>query len=129
MAATKSQGKSFTLFMVGLTAACAGIAYFTTGVGKVALLIGLVAVAISLFEFFKIKPLEGRTGAGAQPAALKLAGVVVVLLGWVVVLLGLHLTAGVGGRMVMSIIGIAISLGGIFFLLAPASSKNAIWKA
>ena len=129
MAATKSQGKTFTLFMVGLTAACAGIAYSTTGIGKVALVVGLVSVAVSLFQFFKIKPLEGRTGMESQPAALKLAGVLVVLFGWFVVLFGLHLTASVGGRMVTSILGLAISLAGICFVLAPAVSKHAIWKA
>jgi uncharacterized membrane protein len=131
MAATKTQGKTFMLFMVGLTGACAGIAYSTTGAGKVALGIGLIAVAVSLFEFFKIKPLEGRIGVGPvpQPTVLKLAGILVVLLGWLVVLFGIHLTGGVGGRMVTSILGLAISLGGICFVLAPAMNKNAIWKA
>ena len=129
MAATKSQGSAFTLFMAGLTAACAGIAYFTVGFGKVSLILGLIAVAYSLFSFIKIKPLEGKVALGAQPAAAKLAGIVVVLLGWLVVLFGLHVTAGVGGRMAASIIGLLISLGGIFFILAPAASKNAIWKA
>ena len=37
MAATKSQGRDFALFMVGLTAVCAGIAFFSSGVGKLAL--------------------------------------------------------------------------------------------
>jgi hypothetical protein len=129
MAATKSQGSAFTLFMSGLTAACAGIAYFSLGSGKVALILGLIAVAYSLFSFLKIKPLEGKVAVGAQPAAMKLAGVVVVLLGWLTVLFGIHVTAGVGGRMVTSIVGLAISLAGIFFILAPAVSKNAIWKA
>jgi hypothetical protein len=129
MAATKSQGRSFALFMVGLTAACAGIAYSTTGIGKVALLAGLIVLAISLYGFFKVKLLEGRTGTGPQLAVLKLAGVLIVLLGWAVVLFGLHLTAAVGGRMVLSIIGLAISLAGIFFVLAPAASKHAIWRA
>jgi uncharacterized membrane protein len=94
-----------------------------------ALAVGLVAVALSVFGFFKIKPLEGKTGMGPQPAVLKLAGVAVVLLGWLIVLFGLHLTASVGGRMSTSIIGLAISLAGIGFVLAPAASKNAIWKA
>ena len=129
MAATKSQGKDFTLFMVGLTAVCAGIAFFSSGAGKVALVLGAVAVVVALWGFFKIKPLEGKTGVGAQPAVMKLIGVAVVLLGWLTVLFGLHLTASVGGRMMTSIVGLAISLAGIFFVLAPAVSKNAIWKA
>jgi hypothetical protein len=129
MAATKSQGKDLTLFMAGLTAVCAGIAFFSSGAGKVALLLGAVAVVVALWGFFKIKPLEGKTGIGPQPAVMKLIGVVVVLAGWLFVLLALHLTASVGVRMVTSVVGLAISLAGIFFVLAPAVSKNAIWKA
>jgi hypothetical protein len=129
MAATKSQGKDFTLFMAGLTAVCAGIAFSSSGAGKVALILGAVAVVVALWGFFKIKPLEGKTGGGTQPAVMKLIGVAVVLLGWLTVLFGLHMTASVGGRMTTSIVGLAISLAGIFFVLAPAVSKNAIWKA
>ncbi len=129
MAATKSQGKDFTLFMAGLTAACAGIAFFSSGMGKVALLLGAIAVVVALWGFFKIKPLEGKTGTGPQPAVTKLIGVAVVLAGWLFVLFALHLTASVGVRMVTSVLGLAISLAGIFFVLAPAVSKNAIWKA
>ena len=62
MAATKSQGTNFTLFMAGLTAVFAGIAFFDSGVAKLALMVGSVAVVVSLWGFFKIKPLEGKTG-------------------------------------------------------------------
>ncbi len=68
MAATKSQGRAFTLFMAGLTTACAGIAYFASGSGKLALLVGAVALAASLFMLHRIKPLEGKIAIGAQPA-------------------------------------------------------------
>jgi len=129
MAATKSQGSRFTLFMAGLTTLCAGIAFSDTGGGKSALVVGLVAVVASLWGFFKIKPLEGETGNGPQPAVMKLIGVAVVLGGWLFVLFGLHLTAGIGGRLFTSIVGFAVSLAGICFILAPAVNKNAIWKA
>ena len=79
MAATTSQGKQFTLFMVGLTAVCAGIAFFASGTAKVVLIAGAIVLAISLWGLFKIKPLEGKTGGGAQPAVTKLIGVAVVL--------------------------------------------------
>ena len=62
MAATTSQGKNFTLFMVGLTAVCAGIAFSDSGVAKVVLIVGALILAISLWGLFKIKPLEGKTG-------------------------------------------------------------------
>ena len=129
MAATKSQGKDFTLFMAGLTAVCSGIAFSSSGAGKAALVLGAVVLIVGLWGLFKIKPLEGKTGGGTQPAVMKMIGVAVVLLGWLTVLFGLHLTAGVGGRMMTSVVGLAISLAGIFFVLAPAVSKNAIWKA
>ncbi len=128
MAATKSQGRKLTLFMAGLTAVCAGIAFSPSGSAKVALILGAASVGVALWGFFRIKPLEGKTGDGPQPAVMKLVGVAVVLGGWLFVLLGLHMTAGVGARMMTSIVGFGISLAGIFFVLAPAVSKNAIWK-
>jgi hypothetical protein len=129
MAATKSQGKSFTLFLVGLTAVAVGIANLSDGPGKVALLIGLLIFAASFWQFFKIKPLEGKIALGSQPAGLKLAGLAVVLLGWFVVLGGLFATSSVGGRLFASILGLAISLVGVLYILPTAASKNAIWKA
>lgn len=129
MAATKAQGTTFTLFMGGLTAACAGIAYFSSGAGKGALGLGLICLAVSFARFLKIKPLEGKTAEGVQPTVVKLAGVGAALLGWLIVLFGLHLTASVAGRMATTIIGFAISLVGVLYFLPKASSKNAIWKA
>lgn len=128
MAATKSQGKEFTLFLCGLTATCAGIAFFSSASAKVALVLGIAALAVSLWGFFKIKPLEGKTGTTPQPAVMKLIGVLVVTGGWLFVLLGLHLTASVGGRLATSIVGFAVSIAGIFYILVPAVNKNAIWK-
>jgi len=129
MAATTSQGKTFTLFMVAITAACAGIAYFSTASGKLALVIGLLGLGISALSFIKIKPQEGKTGYRPQPLALISAGVVSVLAGWGVVLFGIHLTSSVGGRMVTSLLGLAISLVGMLVLLPMAANKNALWKA
>jgi hypothetical protein len=129
MAATKSQGKSFTLFLVGLTAAAVGIANLSEGAGKVALLIGLLIVAVSFWQFFKLKPLEGAIALGSQSAGLKLAGLAVVLLGWFVVLGGLVATASVGGRLFASVLGLAISFVGVLYILPTVASKNAIWKA
>jgi len=128
MAATTSQGKAFTLFMTGLTAATAGIAFFSSAGGKGIFFLGLVVLAVSMGMFFKIKPLEGKVALGSQPAVMKLIGVVLALGGWVVVLFGLHLTASVSGRMITSLIGFAITLVGVLYVLPTAASKNAIWK-
>jgi uncharacterized membrane protein len=129
MAATKSQGRAFTLFIVGLTGATAGLAYVSSGSGKLALVVGLAAIAVSFAGFLKIKPLEGKVAVGAQPALLKLVGVAVIALGWLTVLFGIHLTPSVSGRMVTTLIGLAISLVGVLVILPIASNKNAIWKA
>ncbi len=129
MAATTSQGKSFTLFIVGVTVAAAGLAFIATGIAKLALVAGVAIIAFSFFSFFKIKPLEGPTAEAKQPAALKFAGLAVVLLGWAIVLVGLHLTPSVTGRMVSTLLGLAISLVGILVILPIAANKNAIWKA
>jgi hypothetical protein len=129
MAATKSQGRAFTLFLAGITVACAGVAYFSSGSGKAAFIFGLIVVAVSFGMFLKLKPLEGKTAESLQPLALKLIGVAVVLLGWLTVLFGLHATASVSGRMATTIIGFAISLVGALYILPMAANKNAIWKA
>lgn len=129
MAATTSQGKSFTSFMVGITVTAAGIAYFSSGLGKVACVIGLIIVAASMASFLKIKPLEGKTGTTPQPIALQLAGVGSVALGWIIVLFGIHLSSAVGGRLATTLIGLGVSLIGVLYFLPAAARKNAIWKA
>jgi hypothetical protein len=129
MAATTSQGKSFALFIAGLTAAAAGIAFVTSGMGKLDLVVGVGSLAVAFVAFFKIKGLEGETAATAQPMLLKLGGVCVSVLGWLIVLIGLHLTASVGGRMTTTVIGLIISLVGTIGILPIAANKNAIWKA
>jgi hypothetical protein len=129
MAATASQGKSFTLFMVAITAAAAGVAFFSTGAGKLALVVGLIGLAISAISFIKIKPEEGKTGSVLQPVVLQLAGVASVLAGWLVVLFGIHAASSVSGRLFTTLLGLVISLLGVVVLLPAAANKNAIWKA
>ena len=127
MAATKQQGGAFTLFLVGLTVTCIGIAA-SGGMGKLELLVGIVLLVISCWRFFQLKPLEGKIALKSQPAVTKLIGLIVVLLGWGVVLFGLHLTDSVGGRLTTSVIGLVVSLAGVLFILPTACNKNAIWK-
>ena len=129
MAANKGQGRSLALFLIGLTAAGAGLGVLSGGMGMAVLLIGSVILLFSLWRFFQLKPLEGKISLGPQPAATKLVGVLVILAGWVVVLFGPHLTASVGGRMVTSLVGIVIILAGMLGILPGACNKNAIWKA
>ena len=67
MAATKSQGKDFTLFMVGLTAVCAGIAFFSSGAGKVALVVGAVPLRCSLGASSRSSPSKARPETARNP--------------------------------------------------------------
>src|SRR5579863_1176954 len=129
MAATTSQGKTFTLFMVAITVAAAGLAYVSTGGGKAALVVGLIGVAASLGYFLKIKPLEGKAAVADDPVVLKFAGIVCALGGWLIVLYGIHLSSSVSGRLATTLLGLAITLAGVIGLLPAAARKNAIWKA
>ncbi len=129
MAANKGQGRSVSLFLVGLTTACAGLGLLSGGMGSIVLLVGIAVLAVSLWQFFQLKPLEGKIALGSQPAVAKFLGVLVVIAGWAIVLFGLHLTPSVGGRLVTSIVGLAIILAGILYILPTACNKNAIWKA
>jgi uncharacterized membrane protein YphA (DoxX/SURF4 family) len=117
------------MFLAGLTVACAGLACFSSGIGKVALVVGLIILAATFFKFLQLKPLEGKVALGAQPAGMKLVGVLVTILGWLIVLFGLHIASGVGGRMVSTIVGMIVSLVGVLGILPAACNKNAIWKA
>lgn len=128
MAANKSQGNYFTLFLVAITALCAGLAYFSSGLGKLFLIIGVIGTLASLLGFLKIKPLEGKAALNASPLGLKLAGAFVAALGWVLTLFGLHLTQSTGGRLIFALLGICVTLFGIIFILPAAFNKNAIWK-
>ena len=68
MAATKAQGRAFTLFMGGLTAAAPESHSSHPAAARWLWFLALAVVAFSLFRFLKIKPLEGKVALGAQPA-------------------------------------------------------------
>jgi len=128
MAANKSQGSYYTLFLVGATVLCAGI-YLGGGMGKLLLLVGAIGFIASLFGMLKVRSLEGPTAMKPGPGAMKLAGAAVVLLGWGITLFGMHLTPSVGGRIITALVGIAVSLFGIVVVLPGAFNKNAVWKS
>ena len=129
MAANTGQGRSFAVFLVGMTVACAGVYSLSTGMGKLLLLLGLVIMVASLFGFLKLKSMEGKPAMRPSPMVMKLVGAFIAAFGWVVTLYGMHLTDSVGGRMAFALIGIAVSLFGIIYVLPAAFNKNAIWKA
>lgn len=126
MAANRSQGSYYTLFLVAATVLCAGI--FFSGAGKVLLIIGAVGILASLFGMLKIKPLEGKTAMKPSPLGMKLFGACLAALGWIITLFGMHMTPSVGGRLILSLVGIAVSLFGMLVVLPAAFNKNAVWK-
>lgn len=129
MAATTGQGRSFTTFIVGLTGLCAGIAYFSTGLGKFIAVAGALVVMMSLLSFLKLKPLEGKPAQKAGSGTMKLMGAFVSAFGWILILVGLHVVTGTSGRIVLGLVGIAVSLFGIIYILPTAFNKHAIWKS
>ena len=55
-------------------------------------------------------------------------GLIVTLLGFVIAVMGLGMTSSVNMRMIMALVGIAVSLFGIMGLINTAYNKNAIWR-
>jgi len=125
MAANTGQGRGFVTFLVGFTVTCAGL-YLSN---KLLWGVGLIVVLVSLFQFLKLKPLEGKTAQKASSTTMKLVGAFLAALGWVITLYGLRLVAGTNGRIVLALVGIGVSLFGVIYVLPTAFNKNAIWKA
>ena len=59
---------------------------------------------------------------------MALAGVVITFLGFLISVMSLGMTTSVSGRMVMVLIGLAVSLIGIIGVINRAVLKNAIWR-
>jgi hypothetical protein len=129
MAANKSQGSYYTLFLVGATVLCAGIFEFSSGLGKLLLLVGAVVLVGSLFGMLGVKSQEGKTAMPVSAMSMKLLGAAAAALGWVITLFGMHITPSTGGRIVLALVGIAVSLFGIIVILPAAFNKNAVWKS
>jgi hypothetical protein len=57
-----------------------------------------------------------------------IAGVIVTLLGFIIAVASVGMSTSVGGRMVIVLIGLAVSLVGIIGLINPAFQKKAAWR-
>ena len=128
MAASKSQGSYFGVFLVGGTLLCAGVAYFAGGLGKLLLLLGAVLLVASAVGFYKIKRLEGETAVLPSPEIMKWIGAGVATLGWLVTIGGLQIVTSNGGRIFVALLGIGLSLFGMLYVLPTAFNKTAFWK-
>jgi hypothetical protein len=129
MAANKSQGSYYSMFLAAATVFCAGIVYLGSGSGKLMLIVGAAGLLGSLFGMLKVKPLEGKTALKPGPGVMKLVGAGVCALGWLITLFGMHITPSTAGRIVLALVGIGVSLFGMIVVLPAAFNKNAVWKS
>src|SRR5579863_6557084 len=113
MAANRSQGSYYGLFLVAAIVLCAGIFRWSSGMGKLLFLVGAVGVISSLLGMMSIKSLEGKTALKPSPLGMKLMGAGCSALGWLITLFGMHLTPSTAGRIILALVGIGVSLFGI----------------
>ena len=59
---------------------------------------------------------------------MALVGVIITFLGFVIAVMSVGMTSSVGGRMVMVLIGLAVSLIVIIGVINKAFMKNAVWR-
>ena len=59
---------------------------------------------------------------------MAILGLIVTLAGFAIAVASLGMSSSVSGRMVIVLVGLVVSLGGIFGMINPAFQKNAIWK-
>ena len=59
---------------------------------------------------------------------MAIAGLIITLLGFLISVFSLTATSSTTGRLVVVLIGLAVSLVGIIGVLNPAYMKNAIWR-
>jgi hypothetical protein len=59
---------------------------------------------------------------------MALAGIVVTFLGFLISAASVGVMSATGGRLVVVLVGIAVSLFGIMGMINPAYQKTALWK-
>ena len=59
---------------------------------------------------------------------MAIVGVIVTFVGFLISVMSLGMTSSVGGRMVMVLIGLVVSLIGIIGIINRAFQKNAVWR-
>ena len=57
-----------------------------------------------------------------------LVGIAVTVLGFLISLVSLGVTSSVNGRLLMVLVGLAVSLAGVIGIVNRAYLKNPIWK-
>ncbi len=57
-----------------------------------------------------------------------IAGILITLLGFLISVASVGFMSNVGGRLIVVLVGLAVSLGGIIGVLNPAYLSKAIWR-
>jgi hypothetical protein len=60
---------------------------------------------------------------------MRIVGVVLALVGWLIPVVGLTITQSTSARFILALLGIAVTLFAIMGVLNKAHLKNAIWKS
>ncbi len=55
-------------------------------------------------------------------------GIVITLVGFLIAMLSPGLASGTSSRLILVLVGIAVSLAGIMGVINPAYQKHAVWK-
>ncbi len=66
--------------------------------------------------------------AKSKEGAVVFLGIAVTLAGFLIAVSGLGAAAAVGGRMILTLLGIAVSITGIIGVINRVYLRNAIWK-
>lgn len=59
---------------------------------------------------------------------MAIAGLIVTFVGFLIAVASLGMSSTVSGRMVMTLLGLMVSLGGIIGLINPSFQKKAVWR-
>jgi hypothetical protein len=59
---------------------------------------------------------------------MAIAGLIVTLLGFLISVFSVSVSSSTSGRLIIVLIGLAVSLGGIIGLVNPAYMKDANWR-
>ena len=59
---------------------------------------------------------------------MAIAGIIVALLGFLISVFSVSLSSSTSGRLIIVLVGLAVSFGGIIGLLNQAYMKNANWR-
>ncbi len=129
MGANSTQAIAVLLFLVGFTVLAGGFA----GGGIPLTLLGLVLIGVSCFFFMKCKTWENKrpirqAWIDSRRNQMTIAGIVVTFAGFLIALFSVGMTADNTMRLIIVLVGIAVSLIGIIGVLNRACLSNAIWK-